>query len=109
MTTTQQLPVLVHVSVNSADLQAGLGSRRQPATLVFTSLLVTAITPTGTHRIPATALQPRWPGIHQTGLRPRDADRLREAAATATLATLTLTARTLTLTTDQTSVTVDRW
>jgi hypothetical protein len=106
---TTALPVLVHVRVAGTDLRAALGSHQQPATLVFTSLVITTITPTSAIRIPATARAQPWPGIHQTGLRPRDADLLRDAAATADVADFALTARTLTLTTAHTTVTVDRW
>lgn len=101
--------VLVHVRVKGADLRAALGRSQSPATLVFTSLVITAITPDAAIRIPAATLAQRWPGIHQTGVAPRDADRLRDATATGDTADITLTASTLTLTTADTTVTVGRW
>jgi hypothetical protein len=101
-------PVLVHVRVDGPDLRAALGSHHQPVTLVFTSYTLTALTPTATTRIPATALAKPWPGIHQAGLGPRDADLLRDAAAAVTVADLALTTTTVTLTTESTTLTVHR-
>jgi len=106
---TTTLPVLVHVRVDGTDLRAALGSHGLPATLVFTSLVLAAVTPTSGTRIPITALAQPFPGIHQTGLHPHDGDLLRDAAATADVADLALTARTLTLHTTETTVTVGRW
>lgn len=106
---TTTLPVLVHIRVDGTDLRAALGSPHLPATLVFTSLALAVITPASATRIPITALAQPFPGIHQTGLNPHDADLVRDAAATADVADLALTARTLTLHTTETTVTAGRW
>ena len=102
-------PALLHVRVTGSDLRAALGADGQPATLVFTGLAVTVVTPTAGIRIPVTALAPHPPGIHQAGLRPRDADRLRATTADAVSADLVLTATTLTVTTAAATVTVGHW
>ena len=109
MPTTTIRPALVHVRVAVTDLRAALGADGQPATLVFTSLTLTVVTPAAGIRIPVTALAQRSPGIHQLGLRPRDADRLRATSSDAIFADIVLTATTLTITTPAATVTVGRW
>jgi hypothetical protein len=100
---------LIEVHVSREALRLALGPEGSPATLAFTFNAVTVSTPSRTVRVPARTLVSPL-GVHTAGLRPPDADVLRDAA-TGTDRTVSLIAHALTLTLvdGPTSVTFGRW
>jgi hypothetical protein len=113
MTQLEQRPTArpqVAVDVSCQDLHRALGAPGSPATVTFAIDALTVTTPAGTVRIRARTVVASGQGARTAGLRPSDADMLREATDDPYMVVnLAAGVRTLTLTGPGKQVTVGRW
>jgi hypothetical protein len=98
------------MELSRAALHQALGPEGMPATLTFTFTALIVATPGGNIRIPARTVLTAASGAHSAGLRPCDADVLREATdGPDSTISLAADALTLTLTHAGSTVRTGRW